>query len=93
MTKYTCNNQPTEYPQWRKDRCEHCAAGVPMSTTEPAKHWISGRRLTTWSPCTAPTEAEYIAKLEDDVKALKIELEWTREESLYWARKHAGVSA
>lgn len=60
-SKVTLSGAPSSVPQWRKDRCVHCAAeltrGLGLS--------CSGHRMPNqeWVPCTAPTPKEYIANL------------------------------
>jgi hypothetical protein len=50
----------TNYPEWRKRACPHCAAGMPMSGRE-GYHWTGYRDPPK---CQAPPAEEYIAALE-----------------------------
>jgi hypothetical protein len=59
----------TTYPDWRKKRCVHCAAGVPMSQRD-GFHWTGNHNPPK---CTAPTEAEYIAELEASLNQTRVE--------------------
>lgn len=59
----------TDYPQWRKDRCEYCKAGIPLGVKAKfaicQTHWSAAER--GWYLCTAPDVDEYIAALEAEL--------------------------
>ena len=58
------------YPQWRRDRCVHCAAGLGMSCLDKY-HWVNGDGHLR---CTAPTADERIAELEAKLAEARDEL-------------------
>jgi len=57
----------TVVPKWKSDRCEHCAAGVPL--IRDGFHYVNPWSVNAEIKCTAPTEAEYIAELEEKLAA------------------------
>ena len=65
-----------DYPQWRKDRCPHCAAGIVMHWYNGDHvHWYDDNRHPNHQPkCSAPTADELIAELEEQVAKLEEQL-------------------
>lgn len=55
-------------PQWKRDRCKWCAGEFPTCEHGVIIRGCEGQYLhgvgEGYKPCTAPTEAEYIAELE-----------------------------
>jgi hypothetical protein len=54
------------HPVWKRERCVHCAAGVPTVANVSDQHYVAGARSMEerFPKCAAPTEAQRIAELE-----------------------------
>lgn len=81
---------PTENPEWRKSRCEHCRAGntrIDHSSYGLRHILVNGE---SWAesehvPCTAPSSEAYIAELESDNERLCRMLDETDARSTAYA--------
>jgi hypothetical protein len=63
----------TNYPEWRKRACPHCAAGMPM-VDATRYHW-SQNKTPNGPICTAPTTDDHIATLESRIAKLEAPLD------------------
>lgn len=54
---------------WRAKFCEHCAAGLPAYPVANENKFHQSQATPDKKPCTAPSEADYIAALEKVAEA------------------------